>query len=229
MLHSLYKYYAERKWGEAFLNGELLFRSLSYFRDLEDGSVRGDGNEGTSIYRPNGGLVVTNHTQGWTKVFRGAFKSTANQAEILVFCLSRSLTDRLRDSFKAAVCIEILDVKRFCARIEAALPSNATFPGKPGRTRIGQRVEYYKETDDCNPRWALPDLIASAKHDSYSWQDEYRLVFSLTDALGFEKADMRLVRDGGNDPPKPAEHRQYPLKVSSLRDICKLHNFGNSG
>jgi hypothetical protein len=165
---------------------------------------------------------------GLTKVFRGAFKSTANQAEILVFCLSRSLTDRLRDSFKAAVCIEILDVKEFCARIEAALPSNATFPGKPGRTRIGQRVEYYKESDDCNPRWALPDLIAATKQDAYSWQDEYRLVFSFTDALGFEKTDMRLVRDGGNDLQKPAEHCQYLLKARSLRDICRLHNFENS-
>jgi hypothetical protein len=228
MRHSLYKYYTERKWGEAFLNGELLFRSLSYFRDLEDGYIRGDGNEGTSIYRPNNGLVITNHTQGWTKVFRGAFKSTANQAEIFVFCLSRSLADTLRDSFNAAVCIEVLDVKEFCARIEAALPSGATFPGKPGRTRIGQRVEYYKETDDCNPRWALPDLIAAAKQYSYFWQDEYRLVFSLTDALGFEKTDMRLVRDGGDDPQKPAEHRQYLLKARTLRDICTLHDFENS-
>ena len=158
----------------------------------------------------------------------GRFQVHSEPIEILVFCLSRSLTDRLRDSFNATVCVEILDVKKFCARIEAALPSNATFPGKPGGTRIGQRVEYYKETDDCNPRWALPDLIAAARQRSYSWQDEYRLVFSLADALGFEKADTRLVRDGGDDPQKPAEHRQYLLKTRSLRDICKLHNFESS-
>ena len=55
---NLYKYFSERKWAEAFINGEVLFRSLSYFRDYEDNSVREDHNEGTSIYRPEGGLIV---------------------------------------------------------------------------------------------------------------------------------------------------------------------------
>jgi len=36
----LYKYFSERKWAEAFLDGSMLFRSLSYFRDLEDKNVR---------------------------------------------------------------------------------------------------------------------------------------------------------------------------------------------
>lgn len=52
MRHSLYKYFDNRKWAEAFLNGEILFRSLSYFRDCEDKVARGDPNEGTSIFRP---------------------------------------------------------------------------------------------------------------------------------------------------------------------------------
>jgi len=33
MRHSLYKYFIERKWAEAFLDGEVLFRSLAHFRD----------------------------------------------------------------------------------------------------------------------------------------------------------------------------------------------------
>ncbi len=77
-----------------------------------------------------------------------------------------------------------LDTAAFCVRIEAALPPGATFPGRPGRTRIGQRVEYYRETGNCNPRWALPAVIATSKFADYAWQDEFRLVFSLTDALG---------------------------------------------
>jgi hypothetical protein len=225
MRHSLFKYYAERKWGEAFLNGELLFRSLSYFRDYEDKGVRGDTNEGTAIFQPTDGLVITNHTQGWKRVFPGAFKSTANQEEILVFCLSRSLTDELRARFGATVSVEIVNVKEFCTRIEASLPHEATFPGKPGRTRIGQRVEYYRQTDSCNPRWALPDVIAASKLDAYSWQDEYRLIFSLTDALEFQKIETRLVRDGRSERPKFAEHRKFLLKVGSLRDICRFHDF----
>ena len=41
MRHSLFKYYDQRIWAEKFLDGELLFRSLAYFRDCED-AVRGD-------------------------------------------------------------------------------------------------------------------------------------------------------------------------------------------
>jgi hypothetical protein len=37
---NLYKYFSERKWAEAFINGEVLFRSLWYFRDDEDNNVK---------------------------------------------------------------------------------------------------------------------------------------------------------------------------------------------
>ena len=66
MRHRLYKYFSDRKWANAFLDGEILFRSLSYFRDYEDKNVRGDEKEGTAVYRPKEGLVITNHTQGTT-------------------------------------------------------------------------------------------------------------------------------------------------------------------
>jgi hypothetical protein len=63
---SLYKYYSERKWEEEFLDGKLLFRSLAYFRDYEDKNVREDQNEGAALFRPEGGLIVNNLTQGKT-------------------------------------------------------------------------------------------------------------------------------------------------------------------
>ncbi len=152
MRHSLYKYYSTRKWAEAFLDGETLFRSLAYFRDYEDKDVRGDQNEGTAIFRPEGGLIINNHTQGKTFTLPNhAFESAVNQEEIFVFCVSGSLTDELREKFEAVVCVEILNIKTFCSRIEAALPPDAMFPGKPGRTRIGRRVEYYKETEGGKP------------------------------------------------------------------------------
>ena len=66
MGHSLYKYYDNQEWADAFLGGKLRFRSLSYFRDYEDEQVRGDKNEGKMIFRPEGGLVLNNETQGYT-------------------------------------------------------------------------------------------------------------------------------------------------------------------
>src|SRR5260221_9278887 len=48
----------ERRWADEFLDGNFLFRSLSYFRDYEDKNVREDQNEGNAIFRPEGGLIV---------------------------------------------------------------------------------------------------------------------------------------------------------------------------
>jgi len=218
MRHSLYKYFTNRKWADAFLDGEVFFNSLAYFRDYEDGNVREDKNEGNSVYRPEEGLLITNHTQGKTFTMPGfAFESTANQEEVLVFCVSRSLTDDLRKRFNAVACVEIFKIKTLCARIERALPPRAAFRA--------DRVDYYDLNEPPNPRWALPDQIAMSKFKSYAWQNEFRFVFCLTDALGFEKAALRLVKGDAREAPKPAEHHSHLLRARSLRDICRLHEF----
>jgi hypothetical protein len=225
MRHSLYKYYSTRKWADAFLDGKLRFNSLAYFRDFEDVQARGDKNEGKMIFRPEDGLVITNQTQGWTRTIPRALNATVKQEEIFVFCMSKSFTEELRERFEAVACVEILNVRAFCEKIESALPAKTTFPGKPGRERIGQAVTYYEETDDCNPTWACPDMIAALKSKPFAWQHEYRLIFSLTNALAFENAQYALVRDGTSQEQKRAEHQPYDLNAGSLRDICRLHVF----
>jgi hypothetical protein len=50
MRHNLYKSFTKRKWADLFLDGEVLFRSLAYFRDYEDENVRKDKNEGCCPY-----------------------------------------------------------------------------------------------------------------------------------------------------------------------------------
>jgi hypothetical protein len=226
MRRTLYKYFSERKWAEAFLDGNILFRSLAYFRDFEDQQVRGDLNEGSAIYRPDGGLVITNHTQGWTRTFLDhAFESSAKQEDIFVFCLSRSFSDEIQKKFAARFSVEVMNIASFCRRVVAALPTNATFPGAIGHTRIGNNVEYYDPTEGGSPLWALPDKIAISKGNAYAWQNEFRLVFSFTDALGFERVDTRLISSGNKKVPNPAEHHEYAVKAQSLRDICRLHVF----
>lgn len=128
MRHSLYKYFSDLKWANAFLDGEILFRSLSYFRDYEDKNVRGDQNEGVAVFRPQRGLIVTNQTQGTTFTLPDhAFESAANQEEIFVFCASRSLSNELRERFEAVACVEILNIRSLCSRIETALPPPPRF------------------------------------------------------------------------------------------------------
>jgi hypothetical protein len=218
----LYKYYDNPKWADAFLDGELLFRSLAYFRDCED-KKRQDQNEGKTVFRPEGGLLTKNLTQGRTMLWDGAFESSVEHPEeIFVFCMSRSLSDDLRREFNAEVCVEVQRIGEFCDRIQAALPPEAKFPGLPGRTRIGHRVEYYQEADGGKTRWALPDQIAISKVASFAWQDEFRLVFCLTDAMGVEKVRTQLVRGSTNHTPQPEQHRTFLVKAMSLRDICKV-------
>jgi len=221
MRHRLYKYYTERKWAEAFLEGEIFFRALSFFRDYEDANVRKDQNEGVNRFRPPLGLVGYNNTQGRSFTLpHHAFESSARANEIFVFCVSTVLGETLRERFDAVTCVEILKIREFCDRITAALPPTATF--------FARRVQYYKPTDPPEARWALPDLIATSKVDNYAWQSEYRFIFSLTDALGFEKVTTVLRSDHGTPDANAMQHPTCLVKTRSLGDICRLREFDTS-
>ena len=224
--HSLFKYYDACKWAEAFLEGDLLFRSLAYYRDQEDNMVREDQNEGTSVYRPEGGLVMNIQTQGTTVTLKDwSFQSTASQQDAFVFCMSRSLRDDLGRAFGASMCVEVLDVAALCAQVTAALPSDARFPQMPGRpAQIGHRVVYYRADAAGQPRWALPDMIAISKLEGYRWQNEFRLVFSVTGALDFENVKTKLVhKERPREPARPTEHKTWLVKAGNLRDIARIH------
>ena len=216
MRRTLYKYFSEQKHAEEFLDGQMLFRSLAYFRDYED-AVRGDEYEGTSKFQPDGGLLVHNRTQRTTFTLPMAFESSVKAHEIFVYCVSRSLSADIARAFNAVACVEITKIKTLCARIQAALPSTASFKA--------QRVDYYPQTQGSNPRWALPDNIATSKLDRWASQDEYRFIFSLTDALGFEKVELRLIDRKNRPAPKPEDHILHVLTIGSLRDISILHDF----
>jgi hypothetical protein len=221
----LFRYYAEPKWADDFLDGRMRFWSLSYFRDREDKSVRGDPNEGTGIFAPEGGLEVSNHTQRTRfNMPAHALTSQAVCDEIFVFCTSRTLSSRLWDEFGALVCIEITDVPAFCSRVAAALPEGARFPGRPGRERLGQRVDYYQTSDAVGTRWALPDRIALSKLRTFAWQDEFRLVFSTSGALDFQNVTLTLEPRDAAPPLGAAGHPHRDIAAASLRDICQVHD-----
>jgi hypothetical protein len=219
----LYKLFSDERYAHAFMAGELRFRSLAYFRDYEDAQVRGDGNEGTAIMRPVRGLEVLNRTQH-TKFLmeNAAFQSSVKSGEIFVHCLSKSDTETIRRRFDAVACVEITDISEFCRRAEKALVG-ATFPGRPGHQRIGQHVDYYDVIDGATPRWALPDVIASSKLKEFAWQDEFRLVFSVTDALSFEKVELQIVQGESKRAKNLSEHDHHDVRLGGLRDIAQLH------
>ena len=211
---SVYKYFSEQTHADGFLDGHLLFRTLAYFRDNED-AVRGDEYEGTSKFLPEGGLVVHNQTQGTTFTLPMAFESSVRAYEIFVYCTSLRLSADLAEEFRSVACVEVTNVKSLCERIRSALPRSAKFTARP--------VEYYSSVQACSPRWALPDQIATSKLDRWTSQNEYRFLFSLTDALGFEKVTLRLASRQRRSPFRVDEHIDDLLSIGSIRDICVLY------
>jgi len=221
---SLFRYYSEQRWAEAFLDGRMRFQSLNYFRDLEAQGVRGDAHEGTSVCAPGDGLQVTNQTQGTRFTLPAhALVSRARCDEIFVFCASRVLSARLWDAFDAQACIEITDVPAFCSRVNSALPPGAKSPGRPGRERLAWRVEYYSPTDAPDTRWALPDRIAYSKQAPFAWQEETRLVFSTTGALDFQNVALTIEQPPTATNAAAGEPPFCDIGARCVRDICRLH------
>jgi hypothetical protein len=100
------------------------FKSLSYYHEIEDGAIRGDGNEGSIFTQPDTGLPMHNQTQGHTRVIpAGAFRANTKSEEIFVLCASNSMKDDLHIRFEAECCVEILEVFNLRARIKAKLPA----------------------------------------------------------------------------------------------------------
>src|SRR5207245_2570143 len=178
-----------------------------------------------TISRPSGGLAGRNHTKGRDfLISNGAVEFFAEAGEIFVYCMSKSRSQELRERFNAVACVEVLDAKSFGRRVQKSLPWKAVFGGRPGHERLGHHVAYYNVTDNPTPRWACPDLIATSKLESYRWQDEFRLLFSLTDALRFENISGRIVVGNASRAPDPSEHHVYDIDVGSLSDIAILHD-----
>jgi hypothetical protein len=197
-----------------------MFRSLSHFHRVEDGEVRGDLNEGSISFRPEGGLIIHNKTQGKTStVSEGTFGSGINTEEVFILCGSNSMTDEMRIRFDSKACVQILRIATLCARIQHELPPTATFRA--------QRVTYYSPANEPGAGWAFPGMIAFSKLERYAWQDGSRLVFSLTDALQYGNTAQQ-VKIPGPLPgipqiPISTVSREYHLTVKALGDICKLH------
>ena len=183
----------------------MLFRSLSHFQNIEDGEVRGDLREGSVSYKPESGLIINNQTQGKRfTIPEGAFGSGVNTEEVFILCASNSITDELRIRFEAKACVQILRIASLCSRIQGELPRTATFRA--------ERVKYYSPANEPGAKWAFPDMIAFSKVDGYSWQDEFRFVFSLTDALKYGNTAQQVTIP--NQKPRTRFHQPLPSRVN---------------
>jgi hypothetical protein len=141
------------------MRGEVLFRSLSYFRDFEDRTTKQvieDRYEGTGTSMPDGGVILRARDTGKVVKFVEpfAFNKIVNTEDIFVFCVGNSYSDDLVREFNAVACVEMLDKQAFFDRLKPILPAGATF--------VSGRVEYYRAIVDAGE---LKKLIAASPKD----------------------------------------------------------------
>ena len=121
-------------------NGELLFRSLSYFQDYED-TNRGDEFEGVKLYKPTSGLEITKSGTGEIVLLpEASFKSNINTDDIFIFCASNKLSNKLATDFKSNVCVEIMNITKFISGIRGAL---SVRPSIKDKQLIFGEINYY--------------------------------------------------------------------------------------
>ena len=216
----LFRYFSEEN-ALAFLErGEVLMRSLSYYRDYEDDGVRADAFEGTLAHLPKDGLRLRMKATGQDLPVSCTFEATAKEDAIFVYCLSTKLSAKLAERFRAPVVVEIIERHQFLAKLRAAL-------GLRTRIRTEQLVHdvvrYYEWQEPPIVDWALPERISLRKPKHFDWQHEYRFAVPAGDAFAVENVQVKLVPLSAPRPPRATSHPKILLKLGPLRKLCGVH------
>lgn len=114
----LYKYLHSEYAHRLVKRGEVLFRTLSYFRFVEH-AARGDEAEGVHIDAPDNDVTLTTNT-GIVSVGRYRYLRSVNQDRVFAFCCSTEMDGGLFTAFDADACVVIHDLDVFFARCAAA-------------------------------------------------------------------------------------------------------------
>lgn len=226
-MSSIYKY-IPAQYVANFLRGEVLFRSLSYFRDLEDEQkkVRGDQYEGTRLHHKPAGLDVTLNNAPQPTNLQGSFESRTQSDDIFVFCLSTALSADLACDFGTTTCIEIRNPALLIGGVRSALQRR---PSVKNKTLLHDPVRYYHAGENVGAAWALPEHITMSKTEDYGWQHEYRLAFAVNNAFAVGATEQAFVLPNGVWEKPPSTYPEKLLKVGDLRRCCTVWQFGTDG
>lgn len=216
----LVRYFSQDNARKFLDDGEVLFRTLSYFRDYEDEGVRSDPFEGTLAYRPMDGLRGKLVKTGEEVDLPYTLESTAREDEIFVYCMSTEVNRAIGQRFGAQVALEITKPHEFLARVRSALAMRRRLRVEK---LVHQEVRYYEQHEPPIIDWALPERIAVRKPASFAWQKEYRLAVPAGDAFDVENVQVKLVPLGAPRPPRVHAHPTLLLKVGRLKHICHIH------
>ena len=141
----LYKYMPSKYLADFVDGGRVLFRNLTYYRQLDKGE-QGDPYEARHIDRPGGGVRLTS-SRGVTLEGDFAFVNATRSDEIFVTCFSTRHDTTLYSAFGADACVEIDPAERFVDHCRRAMRKN---PNCRGWKLSFGLVEYYEQNQRTN-------------------------------------------------------------------------------
>lgn len=215
---ALYKYLPSEYVEEVMEEGSLLFRTLSYFRQI-GGEVRGDDLEGLHMDKPDDGFEVI--MDNGKKLDGKRFVNSIDPEKVYVFCLSERLEKSLYDEFECNTCIRIHDVDTFLDRCKRNIKGNPVVES----FHYGS-VEYYDYDKTTERDIQKPENIPLFKHSAYSNQEEFRLYFAMNEGL---ELDQKIIVDGnpfnlsddGTDDTETAINTLH-IKIGDMSSIATV-------
>ncbi len=219
---SIFKYLPKEEYAQALIEkGQLRFSTLAFFRAFEDGSVRGDPDDGKLQYKPEGGLTITKQGGEVFQLDR-RFRASVKANDIFVYCMSNQLSEKLAERFESPFCAEIKHPIGFIGRIRRSVRM---------RSRLDHANVHFGPVDyrtlDIQPGadWALPEKVAFIKPEAFVWQNEYRVVLGNKGAFGVENVELALESEGAINGPSEADHNPLVFNVGDLSKITELYRF----
>lgn len=214
----LYKY-LPRLYAEPFVTrGEVLFRSLSYFRAIEH-AARGDEIEGVHVDSPDHDVALTTNT-GIRIVGRHRFLNSIDQDRTYAFCCSQEFEGTLFDQFEADACVAILNPELFFLRCTVAVRRHIAVD-PPGL--IHRPVAYFAPNRQAPLDVNDPRSIPFMKHESFADQKEYRAV--VAKRRGFTLT-QRIVKPAFifEEEINAARPSQFLVRLGNLRGIVEMRD-----
>lgn len=221
---SLFRYLPEEYLDAFVKRGEILFRSLSYYRDYENDGVRGDHFEGTRVHRPDDGLKAID-ASGKPIIFlpNQNFESKADEDHIYVSCMSTECEADLATKFRTNVCVEIQNTDRFIERLAKAI--SKVLGKNISKQLVYGPVTYYTYNEKPMGDWALPEKIALSKLTDFIWQKEFRIAFPTNGAFDVYNVKVKVVSADMHQPSKQISYAKMIYSLGDLSALCKIHRF----
>lgn len=201
----LYKYFPLKYLEEVLEEGSILFRTLSYFKEIDQtGDVRRDNDEGNYYFQPKPEhqskiIIDGRDVSKYVMNIRAGYSLPPNK-NIMITCFSQKLCKQLWQEFAESdklppeeyCCIEIRNKAVLLETIVEKLQE--TFPKIK---LIHGPVEYFDSQDDSMLGKEPERYLWFYKTHKYRSQEEYRISFYFDKGEENFGNDSKMVLDTG--------------------------------